>query len=292
MKTVRNLLIVAATLLAAYTSTASAQCYSGYDYYSPKAVSRFYQFQLDGRGFAFDRVTGDIFCGTVKIGVRTPDGRVNLLPDAAARIGGAPAGGVVAGQPAVAGQPGVAGGAALGGVAAPGGTPAVGGAAPAGATPAGAAPAGAPATDAPAAPPAQGAAPAGNGDAVPAAPAPTATAATDTAIPVLGNNPGLPAPAAIDPALLTGQWRVEGTDVFGRSVIRELSFDEDKKVTFRVQAQGDEPQVIEGAFEIKEGKMTVTQDEENRELGQISAENGQLIIKRDNETLTFKRIEE
>jgi hypothetical protein len=289
MKTVRNLLIAAAAMLAAHSGTpeSSAQCFSGYDYYAPKpAVARFHHFQLDGRAFAFDRITGDIFCGNVKIGFRTPDGRVSLLPDAAARVAGvAPAGGVVAGQPAPAGQPavGVAGGAPVAGA------PAGGAAAPAVGAPA----AGAAATDAPATP-APAAAPA-NGDAVPAAPAPTAApAANSGAIPVLGsgNDPALPAAAAIDPELLSGQWRAESKDILDRTVIRELTFDEEKKLTFRVQVQGDEPRVIEGAFEIKEGKLTVTEDEEKRELGQISAENGQLIIKGENESLTFKRIEE
>ena len=123
MKTVRHLLIAAAAMLAAqsYMSEASAQCYShGYNHFAPKpVVSRFYHFQMEGRAFAFDRVSGDIFCGNVKIGFRTPDGNVSLLPDAAARMAAAPGGAVVPGQGPVGGAGPVAGGQAPGVPAAP-----------------------------------------------------------------------------------------------------------------------------------------------------------------------------
>jgi hypothetical protein len=71
-----------------------------------------------------------------------------------------------------------------------------------------------------------------------------------------------------------------------------LSFEDDKNLSLRVQVQGDEPRLIEGAFEIKDGKLTVKEDDENRDLGAIIAENGQLVLKGESETLTFKRIEE
>src|SRR5690242_2586210 len=116
MKTIHQLLAAAALLAGSFLAAdASAQqCYS---YPASPAINRFYRFQMDGRPFAFDRLTGDIFCNNVKIGVRTPDGQVNLFPAAVAQLE-APVGGVVAGQPAVGA---VGGGAPVGGAVVAGG---------------------------------------------------------------------------------------------------------------------------------------------------------------------------
>jgi hypothetical protein len=112
---------------------------------------------------------------------------------------------------------------------------------------------------------------------------PAAGPAVSGAIPSLGNG--------ISPVekLFFGQWRAENKNILGRNVVRELTFVDDKNLTLLVQAGGEETQTIEGEFEFKDGKLSIKGDE-RRDLGLVSAENGQLTLKGD-ETLNFKRVE-
>ena len=85
MKTLSYLLLTTAMTLASY-QTASAQCYI-HPGFQPKVIApgidRYHQFQIDGRAFAFDRQTGEIFCSGIKIGVRVGIGPgVKLLTSA------------------------------------------------------------------------------------------------------------------------------------------------------------------------------------------------------------------
>ena len=320
MKTIKNLLLAGGlALTTAFASgNAQAQCLNGYHNYSAPAPvkGRYYQFEVEGRAFVFDRSSGDIFCEGKKIGFRDAKGEVtifpNTIPGAAPAaggvgqpvVGGPATGGPVTGGPVVGsaapGAPvgGVVGGGAVGGNAGPGAAapgpgaagPATGAAGPGAAAPAAAVPApvnGQPGgAAAPAAAPSP--APAG-GQAAPAAPAAGAP------IPALGSGNDAAAAAAIaGPEIslesLSGQWRSETKDITGRVVVRELSFDEDKNATLRVQVQGQEPFAVQGPFSMKGGLLTISDGDDERELGRISGiDSNQLVLSGEGETLTFTR---
>jgi hypothetical protein len=303
MKNFAKFVLAGGLLLAAglAVDNASAQCHDGFHNYA--APSRFLQFRVDGRAFVFDRVSSGIFCDGVKIGIREPSGKVTLFGNLPAPAGGVAAvpggiaatpGGVVAGGPAVAG----ASVPAAGGVVA--GNPGVAGA-PAAVD--GAAPGGVPAGNAPGVAPAQSPAAVGGSDAPAPAPAPAPaagpTAAVPSAVPALGSGNDPQAAAAVPPvpqvdiSLLVGQWRAETKDIAGRVVVRELSFDEQRNATLRVQAEGQEPISIQGPFEMKNNQFVIADGEDKRELGQFTlVEKDRLVLQGEGETVNFTPVQE
>ena len=307
MKTFTNILLAGGLLVAAglVASSASAQCHDGFHNFHAVAPSRYLHFKVDGRPFVFDRVNSGIFCDGVKIGVREPSGKVTLFGNVPPVAGVAPTGGVVAGGPAVVGGPGAAGGVAVAGnpvgAVAPGAAGLAGPVGVAGgpvATPT-AGGVGTPAVGGAVAPGAAGA----RGGVAPApAPVPAAAGgvpAAASAVPSLGsgNDPlaaaAQPVLPAIDISLLTGQWRAETKDIAGRVVVRELTFDEERNATLRVQAQGQEPISIEGPFDMTGNQFVVTDGEDKRDLGQFTVvENDRLVLKGEGETVNFTRVEE
>jgi hypothetical protein len=136
------------------------------------------------------------------------------------------------------------------------------------------------------------------------APAPVAAggnpaAAVPTAVPALGsgNDPLAAAAQAslpqFDLGLLAGQWRAETKDIAGRVVVRELSFDEERNATLRIQAQGQEPISIQGPFDMSNNQFVVTDGDEKRDLGQFTiVEKDRLVLKGEGETVNFTRVEE
>jgi hypothetical protein len=311
MKTFTNILLAGGLLVAAglAASSASAQCHDGFHHHHAVGPTRYLHFKVDGRPFVFDRVSSGIFCDGVKIGVREPSGKVTLFGNVPP-VGGVATtpGGVIAGGPAVAGGPGAAGGVAVAGNPVGGVAPgAAGVAGPVGvaggpvATPTAGGPVGTPGAGGPVAPGAAGA----RGGVAPApAPTPAAAggvpaAATPSAIPSLGsgNDPlaaaAQPVLPAIDISLLTGQWRAETKDIAGRVVVRELTFDEERNATLRVQAQGQEPLSIEGPFDMTGNQFVVTDGEDKRDLGQFTVvEKDRLVLQGEGETVNFSRVEE
>lgn len=96
----------------------------------------------------------------------------------------------------------------------------------------------------------------------------------------------------IDVSLLTGQWRAETKDIAGRVVVRELSFDEERNATLRVQAEGQEPISIQGPFDMANNQFVVTDGDEKRDLGQFTVvEKDRIVLKGEGETVNFSRVE-